>query len=104
MAVGFFDVGTERIWLCSYNPTSIISILYADAIVGLATEKLDGLTRDDVHGWLRQHIPNCKKLLDMVESGKELPRLVQVGEFPVTPGKEVYEIPIVSFLKGKQAK
>lgn len=98
MAVSFFDIADARIWLASYNPRDPVTLLYCDYAVGRAAELLKGVSRDEVHAWLRKRFPECDGLLSLVEQGIPIPPDAGLSMIAVTPGQERYELPIITHL------
>ena len=99
MAVLSVDIGTKRIWLTAYNPSDVLAEAYCLFAVQRAVETLRGVPLAEVHGWIREHVPALAPLIDHVEAGGEVPRDVPPGRYPVTPGQERFEAPILAYLK-----
>ena len=93
------NIGDKAIHVTAYNPSDALSLLYCRYVVERAHELLDNTSVEDVHRWLREHVPGCAELLDRIEAGDELVREVPIGSYPVTPGQEEFELPIIGRLK-----
>lgn len=99
MAVAHIDIGDAALWICSYNDRDPKTLLYCQWLVGRVKELLEGTPVCEVHAWLRERFPQAKEFLDLMESGAVIPRNAPFGQFTVTPGEEIYELPIIARLK-----
>jgi hypothetical protein len=94
-------IGERVIWFTAYNPADPISMAYCAYAVERARAALADVDENEVHRWVRAKYPDLAPLLDAVERGDEIPRDAQAGEFPLTPGQERFELPIVAHLLRK---
>lgn len=100
--VTYVDVGPKRIWVTAYNPSDALADAYCVAVAHLAAERLAGISVTDVHAWLRRNAPEFAGVLEHVEAGGELPRETPAGEYPVTPGLERLQLPIIAELQRRE--
>ena len=98
------NIGDYRVHLTAYNPRDALSVLYCIFVVERVCELLDNTSVETAHAWLREHVPDCGELLDRIESGDKLAREFEIGEYPVTPGQEKFELPIIGKLKAERAR
>jgi hypothetical protein len=98
MPIADVNIGTKRIWLTAYNPSDALAQAYCAFAVARAAEALRDVPLTEVHAWIRQKLPDLAGVIDAVEAGQEIPRDVPVGSYPLTPGQEVFELPIAAHL------
>lgn len=84
-----------------YNPSDDYTQALAMACTAIAAEHLEALGRDGIHAWMREHFPGSNEMLKYVEAGQPVPGRYKQGDWPITPGSERGEIPLVEELKQK---
>lgn len=94
MAVSFVDIDDKRIWVGSYNPSDAKALLFCQFIVSWIHEQ--NFTLDQVYDYLEKKFPEAKDLINFLRSGGQLNE--EVRGYPITPGMERYELPIVAHL------
>jgi hypothetical protein len=99
MPANYVDVGSERIFFGTYNPSSPLSRLYCHFVLDKIASALQNVTRDEAHAWIRAHFPQAAELLEHVEAGGTIPTELRPGEYPVTPGLAELEVPIIAALR-----
>jgi len=103
MSIADVNIGTKRIWLTAYNPSDALSQAYCAFAVARAAEALRDVPLAEVHAWIRKRLPELAGVVDSVEAGEAIPRDVPVGSYPLTPGQEVFELPIAAHLQRLRA-
>ena len=91
MSVLGVNIGTKRIWMTAYNPSDVISRAYCVFAVHHAVSRLSEVPLTEVHAWIREHLPK-------VPLDGNVPRDVPPNSYPVTPGEERFEVPIIAHL------
>jgi hypothetical protein len=104
MPISNVNIGTKRIWMTAYNPSDELARVYCAFAVSKAASVLRDIPLDEVHGWIRKRFPHLSEMLDAVERGEEVPRDIPIGEYPVTPGQEEFEAPIVTHLMARKKR
>jgi hypothetical protein len=99
MPIADVNIGTKRIWLTAYNPSDALARAYCAFAVARAAKTLRDVPLDEVHAWIREHLPELAGVIDAAEAGQEIPRDVPAGSYPLTPGQEQFELPIASHLQ-----
>ena len=99
MLVDHVPIADFEIWFTAYNPRNALSKLYCAFAVAKAKEALRGVDLCEVHAWIRGRFPQAREMLDVVEAGGELPPEVRPGEYPLTPGQERLQVPIVAAIQ-----
>jgi len=103
MPIADANIGTKRIWLTAYNPSDALAQAYCAFAVARAAEALHGVPLAEVHAWIRERLPELSGVIDAVEAGEKIPRDVPLGSYPLTPGQEGFELPIVAHLQRLRA-
>lgn len=103
MPIADVNIGTKRIWLTAYNPSDALAQAYCAFAVAKAAEVLRDMPLAEAHAWIRKRLPELASVVDAIETGEEIPRDVHVGSYPLTPGQEGFELPIVAHLQRLRA-
>ncbi len=90
------NVGDTRVMFAIYNPRSWLTLLYCEWLREEIETKIGNQDRAVVHAWIRERHPELSEVLDQVDAG--VPVLCR-GGYPVTPGAERFEAPIIAHLK-----
>jgi len=103
MPIADVNIGTKRIWLTAYNPSDALSQAYCAFAVARAAETMREVPLAEVHAWIRKRLPELATIVDAADTGQEIPRDVPVGSYPLTPGQEMFELPIAAHLQRLRA-
>lgn len=98
MPIADVNIGTKRIWLTAYNPSDVLAQAYCAFAVARAAEAVRHVPLAEVHAWIRERLPELAGIVDAAEAGDAIPSDVPPGNYPLTPGQEVFELPIAAHL------